>query len=111
MAHFFTIICEYKGGTYTEQLRAEHPVHAFELWAEKFKNEQVLTQVEKRKFVREVQYSLDQSNLAVMNGLQNIWYEGFSLKDDLLEVIIVGMSEQPIKIMEGVKAVHMAGGF
>ena len=35
-----------------------------------------------------------------MDGLQNVWYEGFSLGDDLLEVIIVGMSSQPIQAAE-----------
>ena len=109
MAHFFTIICEHKGGTYTEQLRAEHPAHAFKLWAEKFKNEEVLTKAEQKKFIHEVQYSLDNGNLVAMEGIQNVWYEGFSLEDDLLEVLIVGMSEQPIKMMQGAKVARMGG--
>ena len=42
-----------------------------------------------------------------MEGLQNVWYEGFSLQNDLLEVLIIGMSEQPVKMMDGVKAAHL----
>ena len=49
-------------------------------------------------FDAEVQYSLAGGNMVAMEGLQNVWYEGFSLDDDLLEVIIAGMSEQPIQL-------------
>lgn len=92
----FTIICEYKGGTYIKQLDAADPVQAFGQWAEQFSREDVLTPPERQLFAAEVKYSLDEGNLVPMEGLQNVWYEGFSLDDDLLEVIIVGMSEQPI---------------
>ena len=96
MSHLFTIICEYKGGTYTKQLRAGNPVQAFEQWADIFSNEDCLTLTEKKQFADEIQYSLAGGNLVALEGLQNIWYEGFSLEEDLLEVTIVGMSEQPI---------------
>ena len=97
MAHLFTIICEYKGGTYTQQVHGENPVEAFTQWAEGFVKEDVLPAPEKKDFAGEVQYSLAEGNLVAMEGLQNVWYEGFSLGNDLLEVIIVGMSGQPIQ--------------
>ncbi|MBV6439132.1 MAG: hypothetical protein EPGJADBJ_00768 [Saprospiraceae bacterium] len=97
MAHFFTIVCEYKGGTYTKQLRAESPTHAFEQWAGVFRNEDFLTAPEKKYFAEEVQYSLSEGNLVALEGLQNVWYEGFSLGEDLLEVMIIAMSEQPVE--------------
>lgn len=96
MAHLFTIICEYKGGTYTQQLRSESPIGAFTQWADLFVQEDVLSAPEKKDFTGEVQYSLSEGNLATMEGLQNVWYEGFSLGDHLLEVILVGMSEAQI---------------
>ncbi len=96
MTHLFTIVCEYKGGTYTRQLTAESPVRAFERWAGLFGEEDFLTAPEKKDFADEVQYSLTGGNLVAMEGLQNVWYEGFSLKDNLLEVIIIGMSGQSI---------------
>lgn len=94
----FTVICEYKGGTYVKQLDAAGPVQAFGLWAEQFSREDLLTPPERQLFAGEVKYSLDEGNLVVMEGLQNVWYEGFSLDDDLMEVIIVGMSGHQIQL-------------
>lgn len=99
MAYLFTIICEYKGGTYTKQLGAESPVQAFERWAAIFQTEDVLTVSEKKKFAKEVDYTLSESNMVALEGLQNVWYEGFSLDDELLEVIVVGMSGEPIPVV------------
>lgn len=98
MAHLFTIVCEYKGGTYTKQLRAESPMLAFDQWADIFSMEDFLTASEKKEFSDEVQYSLSEGNLVAMEGLQNVWYEGFSLEEDLLEVMLIAMSEQPIEM-------------
>lgn len=98
MTHLFTIICEYKGGTYTKQLSAENPVRAFEQWAQIFITEAFLTTPEKAIFTAEVQSSLTEGNTVALQGLQNVWYESFSLGDDMMEVIIVGMTEQPIKM-------------
>ena len=99
MAHLFTIICEYKGGTYTRQLGAESPVQAFKQWAAIFQTEDFLTASEKKKFAKEVDYTLAESNMVALEGLQNVWYEGFSLDDDLLEVIVVGMSGEAIPVV------------
>lgn len=92
----FTIICEYKGGTYTKQVHAGNAAEAFSRWAEQFSREAVLSPVEKKQFAGEVNFSLKENNLVAMEGLQNVWYEGFSLEDDLLEVILVGTASQPI---------------
>lgn len=100
MAYAFTIICEYKGGTYTKQLSADDPVHAFEQWAGIFSKEDILTAPEKKNFAKEVKYSLSESNLVALEGLQNVWYEGFSIGEDLLEVTLIGMSAQPIKMTQ-----------
>lgn len=97
MIHLFTLICEYKGGTYTRQLDAESPIQAFALWAEQFAQDEILPHDERHLFVQEAKHALDEGNLVAMDGLQNVWYEGFSLGDDLLEVIIVGMSSLPIQ--------------
>lgn len=92
MAHLFTIICEFKGGTYTKQLNAEGPLQAFEQWAERFATEDFLSPLELTDFAAEVLNSLAENNIVAMQGLQNVWYEGFSLGDDLLEVILVAMT-------------------
>lgn len=96
MSYLFTIICEYKGGTYTKQLTAEHPVQAFEQWTEAFVQEGVLNTSEKKRFTKETLYSLKQSNLTPMENVRNVWYEGFSLGDDLLEIMVIAMSDRPL---------------
>lgn len=96
MSHLFTIICEYKGGTYTKQVKAEDPAQAFEQWADMFSKEGFLAASEKKQFADEIQYSLTEGNLVALEALQNVWYEGFSLKENLLELIIIGMDEQHI---------------
>ena len=107
MAYLFTIICEYKGGTYTKQLSAESPVQSFEQWAAIFKSEDVLTASEKKKFGKEVEYALTEGNIVALEGLQNVWYEGFSLDDELLEVIVVGMSGEAIPVVNVKPMVHI----
>lgn len=103
--HRFTVICEYKGGTYVKQLDAAGPVQAFGQWAEQFSREDdVLTSEERQLFAGEVKYSIGEDNLVAMEGLQNVWYEGFSLGDDLLEVILVAMSPAPVAAGAVVKA-------
>ena len=87
----FTLICEYKGGTYTTQLPASDPTQAFALWAEQFSREEVLTPPERHLFAGEVQYALDEAGLVAVEGLQHVWYEGFSIGEELLEVTVVGM--------------------
>jgi hypothetical protein len=39
-----------------------------------------------------VAYALsDEGGLVPLEGLHNVWYEGFSIGEDLLEVTVVGM--------------------
>ena len=70
----------------------------------------LLSAPEKKDFTGAVQYSLAEGNLVAMEGLRNVWYEGFSLGNDLLEVIIVGMSGQPIPLAatesQGIPVAH-----
>ena len=77
---------------------AESPVHAFEQWADIFKTEDFLKASEKKKFDKAVQYAITEGCIVALEGLQNVWYEGFSLDDDLLEVIVVGMSGDAIPV-------------
>jgi len=98
MNHLFTIICEYKGGTYTRQLHSTNPQAVLEAWAKQFQQEGILNETEQELFAEEMRYSLEESNLIPLQGLQNIWYEGFSLADDLLEIMVVGTQEQPIEV-------------
>jgi hypothetical protein len=94
MTHLFTIICQYRGGTYTRQLTAESPAAAFHQWAGAFQQEGFLLPEEQALFVEAIAYALREDTLVALESLQNAWYEGFSLKKNLLEVILIGTSEQ-----------------
>ena len=97
MAHLFTFLCEYKGGTYTSQLRASDTRTVFAHWADRFLEQNVLTEAsEKAEFAAAVRYSLSEGGLTPLDGLTNVWYEGFSIGDDLLEVTVVSTSEGDI---------------
>ncbi|MEZ4963773.1 MAG: hypothetical protein R2791_00915 [Saprospiraceae bacterium] len=94
--HLFTIICEFRGGTFTRQMSAKDPVRAFEQWAAHFQHDNVLSPAEKEMFETAVACSLSENGLTAMENLQNVWYEGFSLGDDLLEVMVIAMSPAPV---------------
>ena len=96
MESLFTIICEFRGGTYTKQIRANSPVEAFQLWAAMFKDEGFLPKQEIADFAEEVENSLSEGNIVALESLQNVWYEGFSIGDDLLEVLIVSTNEAEV---------------
>jgi hypothetical protein len=51
---------------------------------------------------------LSGGGLVPLEGLHHVWYEGFSLGDDLLEVLIVGMSSRPIQAAEA-ESLRMSG--
>lgn len=96
MESLFTIICEFRGGTYTKQIRANFPAEAFQLWAAMFKDEGFLPTQEIADFAEEVENSINEGNIVALESLQNVWYEGFSMGDDLLEVLIVSTNEAEV---------------
>ncbi|MFN0035129.1 MAG: hypothetical protein ACKVUS_08685 [Saprospiraceae bacterium] len=96
MENLFTIICEFRGGTYTKQLRADSPQKVFRLWAKAFQEEGSLAQKDLKDFEEEVQNSLREKNIVSLESLQNVWYEAFSIGDDLLEVLIINTNEAEI---------------
>lgn len=95
MTHLFTIICQYRGGTYTRQLTAETHAAAFRQWAHVFQQDGFLLPEEQALFVEAIAFAVREHTLVALEGLQNAWYEGFSLKKNLLEVTLIGTSEQP----------------
>ncbi|MFZ4633268.1 MAG: hypothetical protein ACOYNO_03570 [Saprospiraceae bacterium] len=93
MTCLFTIISEYKGGTYVHQVSAAGPVDAFAVWAEQMSGDTIFTADEKTLFQEAVAYSLSENSLVALDGLSNVWYEGFSLGDDLFEATLVATTE------------------
>ena len=96
MKHLFTIVCEFRGGTYTKQLKAQSQKEAFGLWATLFKAEGFLSPIEVVEFGEEIKNSMEEDNMVPLESLQNVWYEGFSIGDDLLEVLIINTNEAKV---------------
>ena len=96
MKHLFTIVCEFRGGTYTKQLKAGSQKEAFGLWAALFKTDDFLSPIEVVEFAEEIENSMEEDNMVPLESLQNVWYEGFSIGDDLLEVLIINTNEAKV---------------
>jgi hypothetical protein len=96
MENLFTIICEFRGSTYTKQVRASVPAKALRTWAEAFKKEGFLPKNKVADFEEEIENSLSEGNIVALESLQNVWYEAFSIEDDLLEILVVNTSETEV---------------
>lgn len=71
----FTLLMEFKGGTYLSQLRAPSPDDALEKWARglEVKNVEGMTGAIKRQFVE----WLPEARPAAVDGLKSTWSAGF----------------------------------
>ena len=71
----FTVLMEFKGGTYLSQLRAPSPDAALEKWARDLdvKNIEGMTETVKRQFVE----WLPEARPTVVAGLKSTWCSGF----------------------------------
>ena len=71
----FTVLMEFKGGTYLSQLRAPSPDAALEKWARglEVKNIEGMTAAIKRQFVE----WLPEARPTAVAGLKSTWCSGF----------------------------------
>lgn len=97
MTHLFTIICQYNGGTFTSQVEAENPADAFRLWGYSFQESEYLLPEERSLFNSALDFSVRENAFVALEGLQNTWYESFTLKRHLLEVTIVATLTVPVE--------------
>ena len=83
----FTVLMEFKGGTYLSQLRAPSPDAALETWARDLdvKNIEGMTETVKRQFVE----WLPEARPMVVDGLKSTWSSGFVTRADSALVHIV----------------------
>lgn len=70
----FTVIAEYKGGTYVSQHYADTVDEAIMKWAENL-DLQYFSEKEKRKVIKELKYWADEFPPALLDGLTNVWFK------------------------------------
>ena len=83
----FTIVMEFKGGTYVSQIRAPSPEAALENWARglEVKNIEGMTAGIKRQFVE----WLPEARPTAVDGLKSTWSSGLVARADSALVHIV----------------------
>ena len=70
----FTVIAEYKGGTYVSQHYADTVDEAIMKWAENL-DLQYFSEKEKRKIIKELKYWADELPPTLLDGLTNVWFK------------------------------------
>lgn len=66
----FTILCEFRGGTYVSQIRASNEQHAFEAWADVLRRDQPMG-AEADQIATEAAEATEPLN--ALNGLSGVW--------------------------------------
>lgn len=72
MANLYTIVLEFRGGTYVSQVRAEVELEAVRCWAERFKAERPIPR-STSYIAASVLRGLEDYGLAPLDGLQGVW--------------------------------------
>jgi hypothetical protein len=76
----YTIVCEFRGGTYVSQVHADDEVEAVRRWAERIKAEKPIPGAS--PFVaRNVLRDLDDMPPTPLRGLTSVWCLSFSVAD------------------------------
>lgn len=85
----YTVIWDFKGGSYSSQIDAVSPESCFDMWLEiRRKNKENLLSAEDLiAFERE--FDPDITTLVRLTGLKNVWSGDFSIREDYMSVTIV----------------------
>jgi len=70
----FTMIAEYRGGTYVSQHYAETVDEAIMIWAENL-NPEYFQENEKRRIIKDLKEWREEFPAATLDGLTNVWYQ------------------------------------
>lgn len=83
----YTVICEYKGGTYISQQRAVGIREAIQVWMDSLTDRELKAWNLNRELINSI---ARQNAPSALNGLVNVWcFSGIGDEDDLLLVNIV----------------------
>ena len=72
MANLYTIVLEFRGGTYVSQVRTDGALEAVRCWAERFKVERPVPR-SSSYIAASVLRGLEDLGLAPLDGLEGVW--------------------------------------
>ena len=73
MANLYTVVCEFRGGTYVSQVRATDEVSAVRRWVERIKVEQPIPR-SSTSVAKNVLRELGEFGVTALTGLDGVWF-------------------------------------
>lgn len=95
----FTIIMEYRGGTYIAQVAAAHPEFALKQWADQIEPIGIsdFGEASKAELVDAIDEWLADSQRAVaITGARNVWYHSESIGGFLMSINVVATTKKVV---------------
>lgn len=92
LSMLYTVLMEYRGGTYVSQVRARTVVAALQNWASELNPTpiQAFSDGRKRELIREIESGLRSGTApAPLNGLHNVWCTSAALSGGMVLINIV----------------------
>ncbi len=74
-ANHYTIVCEFRGGTYVSQVQATDEIAAVRVWADKVSKERPIPR-SSSYVATAVLHHLHEYGLSALTGLKNVWCFG-----------------------------------
>lgn len=84
MTHLFSIICEFRGGTYISQVRAPDEKRALQKWAEEFAKDNPVPGGSRWVIVAVMRNACDNEGPTPLDGLTNAWCHTAICNRDLI---------------------------
>lgn len=84
----FTIVANFRGGTFVSQYNAYSVVEAIMIWAENL-DLQYFQEKEKRKILKELKDWGDEFPPTLLDGLTNVWYKHINVYRRFVDMNIV----------------------
>lgn len=89
MANLYTIVLEFRGGTFVSQVRADDELDAVRCWADRFKEERPIPRSSSH-IAASVLRGLEDSGLAPLEGLEGVWcFTGMSGDSQALGTLVL----------------------
>jgi hypothetical protein len=93
--HLYTIVLDYKGGTYVSQAPGPTPAVALEQWAYRIPE----TDLQQWKLERDALSTvIDQGGLVLLTGLANVWCQTGSDQTGQL-ILLTIIATEPVRIV------------
>ncbi|MFN0201470.1 MAG: hypothetical protein ACKVTZ_08115 [Bacteroidia bacterium] len=93
--YLFTVIADYKGGSYVSQFFAKSAKGALKLWVEQFDFHYFSDNAAKIEKKLKEDIILLEKEVVPLNGLYNVWYVQFTIKKKICSLHFVRTEIEP----------------